>query len=294
MKKFAFLLIAFLCSFSSLVSAQDTIVLMNGNKVPSKVTEISSKSVKYKDFKNLEGPDYVLDVLEISSIIFQNGTIQKFNETADDNVVYINDEPIGTEQPAPSKKEYGWTQQDKAQVPIDGYQVKMGQRYSENKHYYDPRMYVRQYSDPYNPILSGIASYFLPGLGQMVSGEPGRGAAFMGGTFGCYILAGVGMALTAEGMYYDYYSYNQQQPNYYGSSNSSTGAIIGVLGIIGGLSMHIYSIVDAVRVAKINNMYHQDLKDNYVSFNLKPFVGVSNSYSSLKDMPVGVTLSVSF
>lgn len=72
MKKIAVLIAGLIFCCNALTKAQDTIVLINGNKVLSKVLEISSKYVKYKDFTNLEGPDYVLEKEEILSIIFQN------------------------------------------------------------------------------------------------------------------------------------------------------------------------------------------------------------------------------
>lgn len=292
MKKIAFLIVGLIFCCSVFTKAQDTIILINGNKVPSKVLEISSKTVKYKDFTNLEGPDYVLEKEEISSIIFQNGKIEKFNEVIEEGVEYINDVPIRKDDRF-VKREYGWSQQHQEPARADGYKPKIGQGYSDNKLYYDPRQYRREYDDPFNPVLAGVSSYFMPGLGQMISGEVARGFAFMGGTFGCYILAGVGMTLAGTRDYYDYLS-NQNQPYYYDNSYNSTGAILGILGLIGGVSLHIYSIVDAVQVAKVNNMYFQDMRENYYSLELKPFVGTPNRFSPIKDQPLGLTLSLSF
>lgn len=289
MKKIAVLIAGLIFCCNALTKAQDTIVLINRNKVLSKVLEISSKYVKYKDFTNLEGPDYVLEKEEILSIIFQNGKIQKFNEATEEGVEYINDVPIRNDANRPVKREYGWSQQNQEPTRTDGYKPKIAQRYSENKLFYDPRQYRREYDDPFNPVLAGVSSYFLPGLGQMISGETARGFAFLGGTYGCYILAGVGMAMAGTFDYYDYY--NGQQ---YSDSRATSGAILGIIGILGGMSLHIYSIVDAVQVAKVNNMYFQDMRENYYSLELKPFVGTPNRFSPIKDQPLGLTLSLSF
>jgi len=55
------------------------------------------------------------------------------------------------------------------------------QQYSINKNKYDYRLYSPQYGDPNNPAISGVCSFLIPGLGQMVSGEVGRGLSFLGG-----------------------------------------------------------------------------------------------------------------
>jgi len=51
--------------------------------------------------------------------------------------------------------------------------------YSYNKAKYDYRNYKYQVGDKYKPVVAGIASYFLPGLGQMYSGEKKRGTGFL-------------------------------------------------------------------------------------------------------------------
>jgi hypothetical protein len=55
------------------------------------------------------------------------------------------------------------------------------QTYNINKDKFDFHQYIPEYGDPYNPAVSGICSLIVPGLGQMMCGETGRGLAFMGG-----------------------------------------------------------------------------------------------------------------
>ena len=52
-------------------------------------------------------------------------------------------------------------------------------QYRINKTKYDYRTYKHQVDDPYNPSVDGFVSFLVPGLGQMISGELGRGAAFL-------------------------------------------------------------------------------------------------------------------
>ena len=56
------------------------------------------------------------------------------------------------------------------------------QTYKINKQKYDYKMYMPQPGDPNNPAVMGLASFFIPGLGQMLSGETGRGLAYLGGS----------------------------------------------------------------------------------------------------------------
>lgn len=65
------------------------------------------------------------------------------------------------------------------------------QTYKQNKQVYNPREYIKQPTDPNNPAVAGLVSFFIPGLGQMISGETGRGLGFLGGSVGCAILTGV-------------------------------------------------------------------------------------------------------
>ena len=77
MRKLCFVLS--LC-ISSLIYAQDVIVLNDGSSIISKVVEVGSTDVKYKKWSNLEGPTYTLKVTEILSVNYQNGEKESFSE----------------------------------------------------------------------------------------------------------------------------------------------------------------------------------------------------------------------
>jgi len=74
---------------SSLCIAQDTISLKKGGVIRSKVLEVRQTEVKYKLFDNLNGSTYLMDISDISGIVYENGT----------RVSFKND--IKTAQPTP-------------------------------------------------------------------------------------------------------------------------------------------------------------------------------------------------
>lgn len=75
-----------------------------------------------------------------------------------------------------------------------------GMKYSALKYIYDYRDYdyygCTQY---YSTTGAGIASFMLPGLGQILCGEKGRGWAWLGGALGAAVVCGVGEALSRYG-----------------------------------------------------------------------------------------------
>ena len=154
-----------------------------------------------------------------------------------------------------------------------------GQSYKTNKQNYDYKMYTPQLGDPNNPIAMGVASCFLPGLGQMIGGEIWRGLAFLGGTYGAF---GVGYGLAAV----------SRDDN---GNRNDTQMWVGVGFMLGAAALNVWSIVDAVRVAKVNNMYFQDVRGNLssVKIELNPFVNTTN-YLGQANTSAGLSLKVTF
>jgi len=166
------------------------------------------------------------------------------------------------------------------------------QSYSINKLKYDSRLYSPEYGDPYNPALSGVCSWMIPGLGQMISGETGRGLAFLGGYTACGVVCMAGfVSAVASGTNESTHQYGS---NYTYSSTPKAGGGIMLLGAIGMIAVDIWSIVDAVNVAKVNNMYIRDLKKrSEVSLQVTPYVD-QISMSNQLVTPVGLTVRVNF
>lgn len=91
MKKSIFVIMG-MWLLSSLCFAQDTITLKKGEIIRSKVLEVRQTEVKYKLFDNPTGPTYLMDISDISKIVYENGTKVSFkNET--EKVVPIPETP---------------------------------------------------------------------------------------------------------------------------------------------------------------------------------------------------------
>lgn len=65
--------------FTSLAYSQDVLYTTSGNKIASKVLEINAQDIKYKDFKNIEGPTYVIAKSDIVLIQYSNGITEVLN-----------------------------------------------------------------------------------------------------------------------------------------------------------------------------------------------------------------------
>ena len=79
------LLISF---FSLSLFSQDKIFRKNGKVVEAKIVEIGTDEIKYKEFKNPDGPIYVLETDRISKIVYENGKTEKFMLNLKDPEIY--------------------------------------------------------------------------------------------------------------------------------------------------------------------------------------------------------------
>lgn len=74
----------FLLFLAGMATAQDVIVMKDQSTIISKVLEITSTEIKYKKWGNLDGPTYFISPLEVVSINYANGEVEKFSETEND------------------------------------------------------------------------------------------------------------------------------------------------------------------------------------------------------------------
>jgi hypothetical protein len=162
----------------------------------------------------------------------------------------------------------------------------LAQSYSVNKKKYDSSQYVHQPDDPYHPVLSGVCSFFVPGLGQMINGEMGRGLRFLGGSAGFAVITGTGALLMLSSVF------EGMAGNDTGSI-PSLGAILVIGGITGMIAVDVWSIIDAIKVAKIGNMHFQNQQKTKISMVLKPYLG-SIAMGEKLTTPAGLALQVSF
>lgn len=83
-----------------IVSAQDMIVLKNGDIITAKVREINDSTIKYHKFTNLDGPIYSIGINKVLSINYENGEKDMFDSplheppveenTTSNGEVYVN------------------------------------------------------------------------------------------------------------------------------------------------------------------------------------------------------------
>jgi hypothetical protein len=149
-------------------------------------------------------------------------------------------------------------------------------QYKVNKTNYNFHTYSYQIGDPYNPTVMGFASLVIPGFGQMLSGEGGRGIAFLGGNICLIGIKWIGI-----------YAMSENGNSYY-DSNLRTLVNIGKAGI------HIWAAIDASRVAKVNSLVFRD--KNNISYNLRilPYFGSADFLGMNEKVPFGLTLSLTF
>lgn len=156
-------------------------------------------------------------------------------------------------------------------------------KYKELKKIYNYKEYTPTIDDKYSPGLAGVASFFIPGLGQMICNEVGRGLGFFLGAEGA---AAIGTVVMMTGIIYDYE----------GNASSMTpgAALTGLALYAGAAALDIISIVDGVRVAKVKNMHLQDIKNTY-AFEMKLYPSFDYAMVGSTYQPTaGLTMAVRF
>lgn len=74
MKNFLFVLAIFFASQAAI--GQDILRLKNGSEMNVSISEINPTSIKFK--KTVDGPVYTMNITDVSSITYSNGTIENF------------------------------------------------------------------------------------------------------------------------------------------------------------------------------------------------------------------------
>lgn len=164
-----------------------------------------------------------------------------------------------------------------------------GMKYREYRPLYDSYDYVHTDGDRYSPAGSGVCSFLIPGLGQMICGEVGRGFAWFGGELlstgviaGGYLMFAVGVLGLISG--------EQRFTNLtYGGIGMMTA------GSVAAISINIASIVDACLVAKIKNMYERDIQSmSALHLDMSPYISMTPLGSTSATPVAGLSLRLSF
>jgi hypothetical protein len=75
---------SFIFCISVAVKAQDKIYRQNGKVIEAKIIEVGSSEIKYKEYKNPDGPIYILETDRIKKIVYENGKEEKFIDNLKD------------------------------------------------------------------------------------------------------------------------------------------------------------------------------------------------------------------
>ncbi len=138
-------------------------------------------------------------------------------------------------------------------------------QYTIDKHKYDYKEYSYKESDKYHPAIAGVASYVIPGLGQIYCNENKRGYRFLAG-----YTTGILIMMTGTLIDLQYYM-SPIEPN----SKFTMGKGLIISGAMFSTGIQIWSAVDAVRVSKVKNMAFREKNNSQLSLTLKPTISVS-------------------
>ena len=242
--------------FGQNLIAQDVIAKKNGTEINAKIVETTDKEIKYKLFDDLDGPIYSIKKSEVVMYTINNGERPESQQV---------------EQPVIQDTPKQMTSVNNKPTELSDYMT-----YKQLKTIYNFRLYEPSFADRHNPTLAGVASFFIPGLGQLICGETGRGLAFLGSHIGGAVL----MLVASE----------------YGYEYESAGAtLLSAALAIGVVALDVYSIIDGIRVAKVKNMYEQDWREQQRTreLSLYPSVNYINVNHNVKPT-AGLTLSMTF
>ena len=173
---------------------------------------------------------------------------------------------------------------------IDPQAVRTGMKYKQLKDLYNPRDYAPESGDPYS-TLRCLWNLLIPGLGQMTMGEVGRGFGWFASVCGTSIVGGaIGGAMLGNSVKIDSYG-DITEVN---AGLAAGGYAVLVISSLGATALEIISIVDAVKVAKVKNLYARDINAMYgVDVKMQPYVVAMKTPQGLQPA-AGLTLAVNF
>ena len=146
---------------------------------------------------------------------------------------------------------------------------------------YDHRTWTYQEGDPYDPYNCAVLSFIIPGVGQTVTHEFGRGLHFFIGE-----LAGTVLFIVAI---------DKVRPpvDDVATEDHWMGITPVIVGLTGMLVFRFWSAFDAAQVAKVKNLAWQDRNNTGLHLNLEPYVHPIQTYQS-SGTQVGLSLKFSF
>ena len=163
--------------------------------------------------------------------------------------------------------------------------------YKNLKEVYSPANYVKSSEDPYSVFWVGFGSFFVPGVGQLIMKENGRGWAFLGSSIGLGLVGGI--------LWGGASSLTQNTNGFVTVPEANQGAFIGLacgaaIAGVAQLGAGIWSCIDAVNIAKVKNQYYQDVKGKHAfSTSVYPSMELVQSANGISFAP-GMTFALTF
>ncbi len=146
-------------------------------------------------------------------------------------------------------------------------------QYRINKKIYDRHDYIYQQGDPYKPESAALLSLIIPGLGQATCGEIARGSIFFGSSIAWFA-------------FISYYGTN------FGPESKEAYDLIAYY-FLGQATISVISMIDASRVAKINNLAWRDHNRSVLNLQLQSGFSQLKINKSSKVIPM-ISLRVAF
>lgn len=239
------------------VNAQDIITKRSGEEIECKIVSTKGDNVQYVLKFTQSFYTYTIKKSEIQMIQYASGEIVDYN--ASEGTETYNSKGLQQKQ---EREPY------MSVVPF--------MNYRQLKYIYDFREYEHSYMDRFSPGWIGFASFMLPGLGEFICDEWGRGLGKLAGAAAC----------AATGAYFTVSSYVDD--------NWQTDIAFAVIFYAAALGFDIWSIVDAIRIAKVRNMYESDMREKYAfDLNLFPSIDYIPFGNSIQQT-AGLTLALRF
>ena len=160
MRKLFYVFVSIVISMGA-ANAQDFITKKNGEDIKAKVLEVTPNEVKYKLYDEPNGVTYTSKKSELLMIRYESGRNEVFNQQSSSSLYYTDREPVENLRP--------------------------NMKYKELKGLYNYKEYESTFADRYSPGWTGVASAFIPGLGECINGEWGRGLGKFFGNVGIVV-----------------------------------------------------------------------------------------------------------
>ena len=81
---------------SIIAFAQDINITTDAQKIEAKILEVSKSEIRYKEDDNLEGPTFIIETKEISSVIYSNGKVVLYDKRTSQESEIVQEEKVQT------------------------------------------------------------------------------------------------------------------------------------------------------------------------------------------------------